>query len=108
MGKEGRDNRFEPRVESPKEHSQCAAARATHSSHACSIHFRPAKQVVESSFGVPDEVAGHALANEDALGSRVYMLVDRPTGRRRLELGVVGLLPFALSDRVETQHHETL
>ena len=107
IGKTGGDHRFEPRVQGADERGQRASTRTAGGAKPRRVHFRPADQVIDGSLGIPDEVTSQRLAYETGLRSPVDVLIDRPARRRRLELRIVGLLPFALARRVEGQRHET-
>src|SRR5437016_5612380 len=84
------------------------SARATHGSNACRLHFRPAEQVVQGPFGIPNKIASHTLANQNTLGSRLDMLGDRLARQGSADLPVIGLFSFALSYRIESETHEAL
>src|SRR5258707_7223545 len=90
------------------ERRQSASARAAGGAEAFRVLFRPADQVVDRSLRVRDEVSSHTFTHETALRRRVQVLIDRPACRRRLELRIVGLLSFALTDRIEGQRYKTL
>src|SRR5262245_20569437 len=61
---------------------------------------------MDRSFGIPEELTSKGLPGGARLSSCMDVLVHRPAGRRRFELRVVGLLPLALTHRIEGKGHE--
>src|SRR5947209_10045758 len=86
---------------------QCAAARAPCGSQTRWVHIRPSEEIIGGSFGIPNKKAGYAFAHQEALRSCLNVLVDGPSRQGPVDLAIVGLLPFALSNRIEGQYHKT-
>src|SRR5207248_7312572 len=64
-----RRHRFDSRVEGANIGRQRSAAGAAGATNLRRVDIEAAEQIVDRAFGVPNEEASHALANENALSS---------------------------------------
>src|SRR2546429_7576994 len=97
---------FDTWDKSSDECGQCAAAGAPCGSQTRWIHIRPSEEIIGGSFGIPNKKAGYAFAHQEALRSCLNLLVDGPSRQGPVDLAIVGLLPFALSNRIESRSEE--
>ena len=82
--------------------------RSTNGANPRCIHFRPTDQIVQGAHRIPNEVASHALANQQASSFGLEMFISCPSRHNSAQLPAVGLFSFALSYRIECQYNETL
>src|SRR5262249_12497809 len=83
-----------------------ASSRIPCAADAAAIHLGTAQQIIKRAHAVPDCVAGHCIAYEEALAAENRVLGSRGADLRFAQVGIVELHALALTKRVPGQDHD--